>query len=230
MQGKLVNAGGEVERAKIREILKKLADSPRSFLPDAREPLDILIFGILSARSPHKLYQQAFAHLKKHAWAEVDEKMSEQDVVDLIQPLFPAVPKAARVKAALKRVKQDFGDYTLKPLAGCPEEEIMSYLISFAGVGLKVASMVAAYGFDLPWLPIDVHVERILKYCGVLKSAIKLDKAHHFIRSLDLQPSEVKDLFVLLQEHGRRVCTARRSKCDLCEIKENCLKDSQVTR
>lgn len=221
-QEKLLETGGEAERTKLRTILKKLKDAPKSFLPDAGEPLDMLIFGILSARSPHKLYQQAFGNLKKHTWAEIDEKMSEQDLVKLIQPLFPTAVKASRVQAALRKVKQDFGNYTLKPLARQSEDEIMTYLTSFEGVGLKVASMVAAYGFDLPWLPIDVHVERILKNCGILKADTKLDKAHYFIHSLDLNVSEVKDLFQLLQEHGRRVCAARSPKCDICPIKSDC--------
>lgn len=215
-----------MERTKLRAILKSLRDAPKSFVPDASEPLDMLIFGILSARSPHQIYQQAFANLKKYPWADVDQKLTEDDVIAIIQPLFQTLKKARWVKAALKKVREDFGRYSLKPLADRPEDEIMSYLTGFSGVGLKVASMVAAYGFDLPWLPIDVHIERILKKCGILLEKLDLEKGHRFIRSLDLTAAEVKDLFLLVQEHGRRVCTARNPDCVGCLIKEQCLQGS----
>ena len=95
-------------------------------------------------------------------------------------------------------------------------------LVRLPGVGRKTANVVLSVGFDLPALAVDTHIFRVAHRLGFSEGktpdAVEADlctlipeedwaKAHHW--------------FIW---HGRRVCDARRPKCDECPVGEWCPK------
>lgn len=92
----------------------------------------------------------------------------------------------------------------------------MEELIELPGVGRKTANVVMSVGFGLPALAVDTHVFRVSHRTGFstgsTPDAVEADlcriiprddwaRAHHW--------------FIW---HGRKVCDARKPKCDVCPL------------
>jgi endonuclease-3 len=98
--------------------------------------------------------------------------------------------------------------------------ETMEELTSLPGVGRKTANVVLSVAFGLPGLPVDTHVARLSKRLRLSDSSdpVKIEQD-----LCDLFPPEEWGAISLrLILHGRRVCIARRPKCDICELADLC--------
>ncbi|MDQ3146478.1 MAG: endonuclease III [Actinomycetota bacterium] len=96
----------------------------------------------------------------------------------------------------------------------------MAALSSLPGVGRKTANVVRSVGLSLPGLPVDTHVGRLSVRLGltVHTDPVKVEA--------DLDPmvpaSERGRFSLLLILHGRRVCVARRPRCEECVLNDFC--------
>lgn len=141
-------------------------------------------------------------------------------VVEAIRRGGLANKKAGVIQTILEEVKDRYGDYSLQHLAGVVDqsaegtdikgktksisnEEAMSELISFEGVGPKTASCVLLFCLGRSSFPVDTHVFRLARLLGwvPLKADRVTAQAH-----LDLTiPDELKyGLHVLMVGHGKR--------------------------
>jgi endonuclease-3 len=93
-------------------------------------------------------------------------------------------------------------------------------LVTVPGVGRKTGNVVRSVAFDLPGLPVDTHVTRLSR---LLKLTNETDPVK-IERDLDaiVPPQEWGKLSLRLIEHGRRVCIARRPRCDACVLAGVC--------
>src|SRR3954452_2393839 len=93
-------------------------------------------------------------------------------------------------------------------------------LVALPGVGRKTVNVLRSVAFDLPGLPVDTHV-------GRLSARLKLTNESDPVQlELDLNgliPAEERGGFSLrMILHGRRVCAARKPKCDDCLLADIC--------
>lgn len=96
----------------------------------------------------------------------------------------------------------------------------MKDLASLPGVGRKTANVVRSVAFDLPGLPVDTHVGRISRLLG-LTTETDAVKVEHELNAM--VPAAERGRFSLrLILHGRRVCVARRPRCDDCVLNDFC--------
>ncbi len=96
----------------------------------------------------------------------------------------------------------------------------MKDLASLPGVGRKTANVVRSVAFDLPGLPVDTHVGRISRLLG-LTTETDAVKVEHELNPLI--PAAERGRFSLrLILHGRRVCIARRPRCEDCVLNDFC--------
>jgi len=96
-------------------------------------------------------------------------------------------------------------------------------LITLPGVGRKTANLIMGDIFKKPAVVVDTHCIRITKRLGFhnTKDAKKIE----FILKDLLPPLESSDFCHRLVFHGRAVCTARSSKCDVCCMSDFCDKN-----
>jgi endonuclease III len=98
----------------------------------------------------------------------------------------------------------------------------MADLVTIPGVGRKTANVVRSVAFGLPGLPVDTHVGRLSRRLGltVETDPVKVEA------DLDaIVPARDRGAFSLrLILHGRRVCMARRPRCDSCVLAAFCPK------
>ena len=93
-------------------------------------------------------------------------------------------------------------------------------LVKLPGVGRKTANVIRSVAFGLPGLPVDTHVLRLSIRLGLTDETDPV-KVEHALGALVPGRS-----WGLLSErlilHGRRVCDAKRPRCEDCVLNDFC--------
>ena len=96
----------------------------------------------------------------------------------------------------------------------------MEDLVTLPGVGRKTANVILGHVYGEPGMVVDTHVRRVAGRLGLTKSrdpeVIEMD-----LREL-LPEREWTRFSMSLILHGRRVCYARRPRCEACELRPDC--------
>jgi endonuclease-3 len=157
--------------------------------------------------------------------------------VNIVMPLlFERYPTARDLAAAdrdeLQTLIRSTGFFRSKAshILGAAEAIVMRHsgelprsmeeLTALPGVGRKTANVVLSVAFGLPGLPVDTHVTRLSQRLGLSDSGdpikIEQDLCELF------PPAGWGAISLRLIQHGRRVCVARRPRCETCELADLC--------
>ena len=119
--------------------------------------------------------------------------------------------KAKALRGAARTILDKFGGQV--PSA-------MEELVTLPGVGRKTANVLLGHVFGKPGLVVDTHVRRVAFRLGLTRQkdadAIELD-----LRKI-LPEREWTPFSMRLILHGRRVCIARRPRCETCALLPDC--------
>ncbi len=96
----------------------------------------------------------------------------------------------------------------------------MKELVTLPGVGRKTANVVRSVAFSLPGLPVDTHVGRLSRRLG-LTCQDDPEKVEAELNAM-VPAAERGALSLRLILHGRRVCLARRPRCEMCVLNDFC--------
>jgi endonuclease-3 len=101
-------------------------------------------------------------------------------------------------------------------------------LVTLPGVGRKTGNVLRSVVFDLPGLAVDTHVGRLSRRLGLTteEDPVKVEK----VLNAFLPPPEWGRFSLRLILHGRRVCDARKPRCDMCELEDICPSSSLPTK
>ena len=95
----------------------------------------------------------------------------------------------------------------------------MDELTALPGVGRKTANVVLGHAFDLPGLPVDLHVLRVANRIGIAKSEAPVDVESQLTGALPGSKWVLASDVLIL--HGRRICRPR-PLCDQCAVRLDC--------
>lgn len=186
------------------------------------EPLDGLILTVLSQNTNDINRDRAYANLKAKfpAWPDVIAAGASQ-LEDSIRTAGLAHTKAARIITILKRIHSDFGEYSIKTLAGHDREFIREYLRALPGVGAKTVACTLLFDFKIPAFPVDTHITRISRRTGI---AAEKSSPEEISRMLEEIVPEERFLggHVNMIAHGRAVCHSQKPACSSCVLSEIC--------
>ena len=157
--------------------------------------------------------------------------------VNLVTPeVFRRWPDAAALAAAevgeVETVLQSTGFYRQKTKSvqgmarvllerfGGEVPHAIEDLVTLPGVGRKTANVIRSVGLDEPGLPVDTHVLRLSKRLG-LTDEVDPVKVEHALNPL-LPPTDWGLFSERLILHGRRVCDAKKPRCDECVLNDFC--------
>ena len=96
-------------------------------------------------------------------------------------------------------------------------------LVTLPGVGRKTGNVLRSVVFDLPGLAVDTHVGRLSRRLG-----LTVEEA--LTPEMGKPPEEWGRFSLRLILHGRRVCDAKKPRCDSCELEDICPSSSLPTR
>ncbi|WP_285489854.1 endonuclease III [Staphylococcus haemolyticus] len=94
-------------------------------------------------------------------------------------------------------------------------------LESLAGVGRKTANVVMSVAFDEPSLAVDTHVERVSKRLGINRWKDNVTQVEDRICSIIPKERWSRSHHQLIF-FGRYHCLARKPKCDICPLLDDC--------
>jgi len=157
--------------------------------------------------------------------------------VNLVTPdLFARYPTPADLAAAdpadVEGIVQSTGFYRnkTKSLIGMAQGLVERFggevpvpiedLVTLPGVGRKTANVIRSVAMGAPGLPVDTHVGRLSVRLGL---TTQTDPVKVEYELNDMIPSAERGAFSLrLILHGRRVCDARKPRCEDCVLASFC--------
>jgi endonuclease III len=212
------HSGRETEaerRGRVRRIIARLEKA----YPDAtcalhhKSALELLVATILSAQSTdarvNMVTPALFAKYKTaEDFARADPRVLEQEVHST--GFFRNKTKSI-IGMAQALVERHGGEVP----------DTMEQLVQLPGVGRKTANVVLGSWFGKnEGVVVDTHVQRLTTLLGLTKEKdpVKIER--------DLMALVPRDKWTWFSHtlilHGRRVCIARRPKCEICVINRYC--------
>jgi endonuclease-3 len=197
------------------ELLDRLAAEH----PDARieldftNPLELLVATILSAQCTDARVNLVTPPLFARCRSAADYvALPQAELEQLIRPTGFFRNKARAIQAACASIVE---------LHGGEVPETLDELVQLHGVGRKTAAVVSSNAFGRrDGIAVDTHVGRVARRLALTRHTdpVKVERA-----LMRLYPRrrwlEVSDVLIF---HGRRVCDARRPRCEECAVVEMC--------
>jgi len=207
----------------IRETQRRLRAQQGEFKPKPPIPiLDQVVGTVLSQHTSDVNSGRAFARLKARfpVWEQAAHAPVEE-IEDAIRCGGLTRQKARRVKQILNAIDVREGRIDLSRLHDLDDPAAESYLTSLPGVGVKTAACVLAFSMGRPAFPVDTHVHRVATRLGWIPAGTTAEKAYRLLAPR-VPPGIRYDLHLALITHGRRVCLARRPRCEACVLLDLC--------
>jgi len=187
--------------------------------PDAKpslnysNPLELLVATILSAQSTDVQINRVTEKLfKKYRTVE---DYSEADLRELENDIYTTgfyKNKAENIKDAARLIVKHYNGRV---------PETMAELVTLPGVGRKTANIVLARAFGvIEGIAVDTHVKRVSRRLGFTKNSDP-EKIEQDLISL-ARKEDLDSISMTLIYHGRKICQARKPKCEICIVKELC--------
>ena len=196
----------------VLSLLKKQYPKPECALKH-KNPLELLIATIISAQCTdervNKVTAKLFEKYKKlKDYTNADIREFEKDVYSTGFYRNKAKNIIAACKIIYERYKGRVPDDFNK-------------LLELPGVARKTANCVMGNAFNVPsGVVVDTHVSRISQRLGLTKNTEPVKIEQDLIKLLP------KNEWIMFSHrliwHGRKVCDARRPKCEICTLNKLC--------
>jgi endonuclease III len=218
----VASSAERVPVAPFAAILDRLREAYGARPHRVLAPLDELILTVLSQNTSDVNCERAYAAMRERYpnWQDVLEA-EPAELVAVLRPGGLANQKAPRIQAILAELAASPEGLDLGWLAGREPEAAMAFLTALPGVGAKTASCVLLFSLGMPVMPVDTHIHRIALRLGLIGPRVGADAAHALLTAIT-PPDRMLEAHLLLIEHGRRTCRARRPRCDDCVLLDLC--------
>jgi endonuclease III len=202
------------KRQRIRPIIERLAAAH----PDAvialrfRDELELLVSVMLSAQTTDVTVNRVTERLfRKYPRPEDYLRVSEEELEADIRPTGTFRQKARNLRAAMRMLLEEFdGEVPTR----------LDDLVRLPGVGRKTANVVASELGATQGIVVDTHVRRLSQRLGLTRQEdpVKIERDLERI----VPRADWARFPHLLIWHGRRVCIARRPRCEDCVVSDLC--------
>ncbi len=195
----------------VRRLRKAYGDAECALT--FRNPLELLIATILSAQcTDQRVNLVTPALFGKYPTAADYAAAPLAELERAIQSTGFFRNKARNIQACCRQLVDRFGGQVPQDLES---------LVELPGVGRKTANVVLGTAFGLAsGVVVDTHVGRLSHRLG-LTTHTNAEKIERDLIEL-LPPREWIGFSHRMIHHGRRICVARRPKCDECPLDDIC--------
>jgi endonuclease-3 len=176
------------------------------------DPFQLVIATILSAQTTDRSVNQVTPELFRRYPTAADLAAADPAVVEqLIKPTGFFRLKTKRIIGASRKIVELFDGEV---------PATMDDLVKVPGIGRKTANVILGVGFNVPGFAVDTHVTRLT---NLLKLVATRDPVKIERQVCAMVPKEEwTGLSLRLILHGRRVCIARRPRCEECVMNDYC--------
>ena len=202
-------------KKETEEIIKIL----KEYYPDATcsldftTPFEMLVAVMLSAQCTDERVNKTTPDL--FSKYNTPEKVANMDVKLLEKIIHPCgfyKNKAKNIIACSKILVEKYNSIV---------PNTMEELVNLPGVGRKSANVVMLEAFKNPQgIAVDTHAKRISNRLGLSLKEEPEKIEQELLKRVDKKYFyDANHLFVW---HGRKICDARKPKCDICPVKQYC--------
>ncbi|WP_163192046.1 endonuclease III [Clostridium thermarum] len=195
----------------ILDILSKEYAGAKCAL-NFRSPYELLVATILSAQCTDERVNMVTEKLFKVY--NTPEKMAELTVEQLGEKIKSCGfynNKSKNIIAATREI-------LTKHSGEVPRN--FDDLVALPGVGRKTANVVISNAFGVPAIAVDTHVFRVSNRLGLAKGKTPDEVEQGLMKNI---PREMwSDAHHYIIWHGRKVCNARKPKCEECSLAPYC--------
>ncbi len=197
---------------------KKILDTLARLYPNAKcellfsNPFELLIATMLSAQATDKKVNEITPHLfKKYKKPKDFIQLSQNQLENEIKQIGLFKTKSKNILATCKILVEQYE-------GNVPKDRIA--LEALPGVGRKTANVVLSNAFQVAAIAVDTHVFRVSNRIGLAMSDKILNTELQLMKRIPKSQWSIAHHWLIW--HGRRVCTARNPKCEICELSPYC--------
>ena len=174
----------------------------------------LLVAVVLSAQCTDKRINQVTPELFRHfPDAKSMAEAEEDEVFEWIKSVSYPNAKAKHLVAMARVLMEKFNGEVPSTL---------DELLTLPGVGRKTANVIQSVAFGKATLAVDTHVFRVAHRLGLASAKDNTPYKVEMALTKYIPEEDIPNAHHWLLLHGRYVCTARKPKCDECEIKKFC--------
>ncbi|MGB9696228.1 MAG: endonuclease III [Ignavibacteria bacterium] len=201
---------------KVIEILKYLKQT----YPKAKvhlwftTPFELLVSTVLAAQCTDERVNSVMVPLYKTKYKEPKDIVKDglENFRSNIKSITFPNNKAKAILKMCQQLEENFGGKV---------PETMEELTKLEGVGRKSASVILGNCFHKKdVIIVDTHLKRVAERLGLIKNSDP-DKIEQELKTL-VPENEQFTFSLLIGEHGRQVCKARKPLCKNCILFELC--------
>jgi len=197
------------------EVVRRL----RVEYPDAecalvhRNPYELVVATVLSAQCTDEMVNKVTPGLfRRYPTPGRLGRARQESVERLIHSTGFYRNKAKNIRGLGKRLDEEFHGEVPRT---------MDELLSLPGVARKTANVVLGVAYRIAeGIVVDTHVKRITKLLGLTRQTDPVKVEKDLVKLLPKE--DWIDVSHLLIWHGRKVCVARRPRCDACVLADRC--------
>lgn len=201
----------DIRRKTVLDILEKTYPGATTELVH-KNPYELLIATMLSAQTTDKQVNKVtpglferFPDAKALAEADISE------IESLIKTCGFYKTKARNIKEACRIIVEEYGGRV---------PQTMEELTDLPGVGRKTANVVLSNAFGVDAIAVDTHVFRVANRLGLAQSGDVRGTEEQLMENIPREKWSRAHHWLI--HHGRRICKARRPKCEECPLAEVC--------
>jgi endonuclease-3 len=179
---------------------------------DFQTPFQLLIATILSAQTTDKMVNLVTPELfRGYPTADALAAADPAEVEAIIKPTGFFRAKTRAIIACSRALVDRFGGEVPPRIED---------LVTLPGIGRKTANVILGVAFGIPGFAVDTHVTRLTNRLRIASSRDPVKIEMQVARIVP--PEEWTGLSLRLILHGRRVCVARRPRCEVCILNDYC--------
>ncbi len=180
---------------------------------DHTNPVELMVATILSAQCTDKRVNMVTPALfKKYKTINDYAKANIIEFEQEIRSTGFYHNKAKNIIGAANKIKNDFDGKIHKN---------MNYFLTLPGVARKTANIILTNGFGVvEGIAVDTHVARLSQRLGLTKNTEPNKIEQDLMRIFEKKDWPKINLLIVL--HGRRVCDAKKPRCDDCVLNRIC--------
>ncbi|MBA2495534.1 MAG: endonuclease III [Acidimicrobiia bacterium] len=200
-------------RESVRRLAEEYPGSPRELCElDHRTPYELLTATILSAQTTDKRVNLVTPALfARYPTPEALGMAALADVEAIIASTGFFRAKSRSITGMAAALVERFDGLVPRR---------MEDLVTLPGVGRKTANVVRSVAHGEPGFPVDTHVLRLVRRLAITDETDPV-KVERVVGTM-VVPRERGLLSLRLIRHGRRVCVARRPRCEDCVLADFC--------
>ncbi len=177
-----------------------------------QDAFQLLIATILSAQTTDRSVNLVTPELFRRYPTALDLAAADPAVVQqLIKPTGFFRSKTGKIIGASQKIVELFGGVV---------PPTMDELVTLPGIGRKTANVILGVGFNVPGFAVDTHVTRLTNLLRLVSTRDPVKIEYQVCRMVPAE--EWTGLSLRLILHGRRVCIARRPRCEECVLNDFC--------